>query len=144
MFETLFGTEHCTIHIHLHLHLKDVILDYGSVYTFWCFSFERYNGVLGSYYTNNHNIESLFMNKFILQQNSMSLNLEDDLKILYNYAKTNISGPLTSNDSMNSISLQSTRKMALAPMSLLWECNFTLEDATLGALLPHIHGCKND
>ena len=145
MFKTLFGTEHCTINMHLHLHFKDVILDYGPVYTFWCFSFERFNGVLGNYYTNNHNIESQFMKKFILQQNSMTLHLEDDFEDILQLCKDkNLSGSLTSNGSMKSMSLQSTRKLALCPMSSLWECNFTLEDTTLGALLPHMYGCKND
>jgi len=28
-------------------------MDYGPVFGFWLFSFERYNGHLGSTYTNN-------------------------------------------------------------------------------------------
>ena len=30
--------------------------DYGPVFSFWCFSFERYNGIMGDYHTNNVNI----------------------------------------------------------------------------------------
>ena len=48
-FERLCGKENFTINMHLHYHLKDCILDYGPVYSFWLFSFERLNGVLGSY-----------------------------------------------------------------------------------------------
>ena len=42
--------------MHLSSHLVDCIRDYGPVYSFWCFSFERYNGILGSYHKNSHNI----------------------------------------------------------------------------------------
>ena len=30
---------------HLHLHLKECVENYGCVYGFWLFSFERYNGL---------------------------------------------------------------------------------------------------
>lgn len=56
MFEALCGKEKCTPNMHLHGHLKDCILDYGPVFSFWCFSFERYNGIMGDYHTNNVNI----------------------------------------------------------------------------------------
>lgn len=46
-FEHLYGKEACTPNLHMHMHLKDCILDAGPVYTFWCFSFEKYNGMLG-------------------------------------------------------------------------------------------------
>ena len=32
----------------MHCHLKECIVDAGPIYTFWCFSFERYNGLLGA------------------------------------------------------------------------------------------------
>lgn len=50
-FEKLYGKEFCTMNLHLHAHLKACILDYGPVYSFWLFSFERMNGVLGSFRT---------------------------------------------------------------------------------------------
>ena len=43
-FELLYGKERCTSNMHLHCHLRESILDVGLVYSFWCFSFERYNG----------------------------------------------------------------------------------------------------
>ena len=55
-FERLYGTETYTPNMHLSCHIVDCIRDYGPVYSFWCFSFERYNGILGSYHKNNHNI----------------------------------------------------------------------------------------
>lgn len=38
--------------MHLHGHLKECVLDYGPVYNFWCFSFERFNGILSSFKNN--------------------------------------------------------------------------------------------
>ena len=46
-FEQIYDHVHCTINIHLHCHLKDCVLDFGPVYAFWLFSFERLNGFLG-------------------------------------------------------------------------------------------------
>ena len=46
LFETLYGEEHCTPNIHMSLHLKKCLLDFGPLPAFWCFAFERYNGIL--------------------------------------------------------------------------------------------------
>lgn len=54
--------------MHLHLHLKNCFLDYGPAHAFWYFSFECYNGLLGSYPTNQKNIELQIMRKFINSQ----------------------------------------------------------------------------
>ena len=54
--------------MHLHLHLKDCFMDYGPPHAFWCFPFERYNGILGSYSTNKKAIEEQFMRKFCQNQ----------------------------------------------------------------------------
>ena len=43
--------------MHLHGHLKECVLDYGPIYNFWCFSFERFNGILSSFKTNNRCVE---------------------------------------------------------------------------------------
>ena len=37
-----------TLNIHLSLHLYDCSIDYGLLYAFWCFAFERMNGILGN------------------------------------------------------------------------------------------------
>ena len=49
----------------LHLHLKNCSKEFGPVYGFWCFSFERYNGILGSFCSNNHSLSVQLMKKFI-------------------------------------------------------------------------------
>lgn len=64
-FERLYGKEKYTINLHLHGHLRDCILDFGPVYSFWLFAFERLNGVLGSYHTNCHDISLQLMRRFM-------------------------------------------------------------------------------
>lgn len=51
-FERLHGKSKVKPHMHLHGHLKECVLDYGPVYNFWCFSFERFNGILNSFKNN--------------------------------------------------------------------------------------------
>ncbi|KAG9270975.1 hypothetical protein AMEX_G13841 [Astyanax mexicanus] len=64
-FERKYGKEWCTMNMHLHLHLKSCIQDYGPVHGFWCFSFERANGVLGDYHSNNRDSELCMMRKWL-------------------------------------------------------------------------------
>ncbi|EDO31068.1 predicted protein [Nematostella vectensis] len=56
-FQSIYGAERCTPNMHLSCHLGDCVKDYGPVYGFWCFSFERFNGIMGNYHKNNHNID---------------------------------------------------------------------------------------
>ena len=48
MFEELYGEEKCTPNMHLHGQIKDCILNYNPVASFWAFAFERYYGVLAT------------------------------------------------------------------------------------------------
>ena len=64
-FQALYGIKAVTPNMHLHWHLKDVILDYGPIHSFWCFSFERYNGIVGSIITKNRSIELQLMRKIV-------------------------------------------------------------------------------
>ena len=77
-FEEVNGAEYCTSNMHLHLHLKQCILDYGPLHTFWCYSFERYNGTLGHYPTNQKHIEPQLMKKCLLDQTLRCYNNSDD------------------------------------------------------------------
>ena len=52
VFVQLYGPQKLTPNMHLHGHLVDCIYDYGPVYSFGLFAFERLNGILGSYNTN--------------------------------------------------------------------------------------------
>ena len=51
-FQEVNGPAMCTPNMHLHLHLKECLYDYGPPYAFWCYAFERYNGMLGNFPTN--------------------------------------------------------------------------------------------
>lgn len=76
-FKALYGPEACTPNMHLHLHLKESLLDYGPVYAFWHFAFERFNGILGAYSTNNKGIEVQLMRKFLNQQKAKDLHFPE-------------------------------------------------------------------
>ena len=67
-FEGLYGAKLVTPNMHMHTHLCECILDFGPVYAFWLFSFERYNGIMGGYETNNRAIELQLMRKFLRDQ----------------------------------------------------------------------------
>ena len=64
-FEDMYGSKYCTPNMHMHTHIKSCILEFGPTYGFWCFSFERYNGILGSFSTNNHALTITLMKKFV-------------------------------------------------------------------------------
>ena len=51
----------------LHCPLAESVLNFGPTYSFWCFSYERYNGILGSYSTNNHSINAQDMRNVLYQ-----------------------------------------------------------------------------
>lgn len=72
-YETLYRASMCTPNMHLHLHLKDSLLDYGPVYAFWCFPFERYNGIFQSFQKNWICTELQIMNKFVNYQHCITL-----------------------------------------------------------------------
>ena len=74
-FERLYGSEQVTPNMHLHMHLADCLKDFGPVYGFWLFSFERYNGILGKFQTNNRSIEIQMMRKFVRDQAFRDLQL---------------------------------------------------------------------
>ena len=47
LIEENYGQEYITPNIHLSLHIIECCKDYRPIYSFWCYSFERMNGVLG-------------------------------------------------------------------------------------------------
>ena len=66
-FENRYGKQWCTMNMHLHLHLKSCVKDFGPVHGFWCFSFERANGTMGNYNTNNQDTEVITMRKWLAE-----------------------------------------------------------------------------
>jgi hypothetical protein len=47
LIEEKYGRDKITPNLHLSLHLLECSNDYGPLYSFWCFFFERMNGMLG-------------------------------------------------------------------------------------------------
>ena len=66
LVQSTLGRQYVTCNMHLHGHLADCIYNFGSIYAFWLFAFERYNGILGSIPTNRKGIEVQLMKKFLL------------------------------------------------------------------------------
>ncbi|RHZ46462.1 hypothetical protein Glove_621g28 [Diversispora epigaea] len=64
-----YGPEFITSNIHLSMHIPECIRDYGSVYSFWLFPYERLNGYIGSYPNSNRQIEPELMG--IVLKNSL-------------------------------------------------------------------------
>ena len=83
-FIDAYGHEHFTPNMHMHIHLRDCCSDFGSIYGFWCFAFERCNGILGSFQTNNRCIESQIMKKFIFQQQVFKLQFPTEFQDISN------------------------------------------------------------
>jgi hypothetical protein len=50
LVENSYGPGKITPNMHLCLHICECALDYGPLYAFWCYSFERMNGLLGNYF----------------------------------------------------------------------------------------------
>jgi hypothetical protein len=48
LVEQRYGPEKITPNMHLCLHICECAFDYGPLYAFWCYSFERMNGLLGN------------------------------------------------------------------------------------------------
>ena len=47
LVEENYGPAVITPNIHLSLHITECCRDYGPLHSFWCYSFERMNGILG-------------------------------------------------------------------------------------------------
>lgn len=93
--EQAFGSECITPNMHLHIHLDRCLYDFGTVYLFWLFSFERENGILGYIPTNKRNIEIQLMRTFLKSNHAFDLFYDEsteeefgpdfqNLKILHN------------------------------------------------------------
>ena len=64
--------------MHVACHLKECILDYGPLSSFWCFPFERYNGFLEGLQKSWNGPEKQMMYKFFNMQNIHSLQHVND------------------------------------------------------------------
>ena len=78
-FENLYGKGKTTSNMHLHLHMKECIINYGPVHAFWCFLFERYNGILGSFQINWISPELQMIKKFTAYQHLLLSDIQSSL-----------------------------------------------------------------
>ena len=62
----------------MYRHLKECLIDYGPVYDFWLFLFERFNGVLVSYHTNQKASQIQLMCKFLSDSSIYTISCNDD------------------------------------------------------------------
>lgn len=63
--ERLHEKESITPNMFLRCHIVECAHNYRSVYAFWSSSFERYNGILGTYQHNNIFVPIQIMRKFL-------------------------------------------------------------------------------
>ncbi len=78
-FELLYGKENTTPNMHLHLHMKDCVLNCGPVHSFWCFPFERFNGILGSFQRNWAVPELQMLKKIVSYHQFLQSSLDSSL-----------------------------------------------------------------
>ena len=65
LIENTYGPEFITSNIHLALHIPDCCRDYGPIYSYWLFPFERLNGYIGKVLTYFTSVSLKFFNKSI-------------------------------------------------------------------------------
>ena len=82
--ERMYGKKSVTPNMHMHGHLKECVIDYGPLHSFWLYAFERYNGILESIPNNNRSIECQLFNRFIEDNRAISdevpLDVPENLK----------------------------------------------------------------
>lgn len=69
----IYGCRSITPNMHMHCHLADCVKDYGPAHSFWVFSFERYNGLLGNQPNNNRSIEMQLLRRFLRDNSHLGL-----------------------------------------------------------------------
>lgn len=72
--------------MYLYGYLLDCLFDFGLIYLFWLFSFERENGIFGFYLINRKSIEIQIMKKYLKESwvREKQLDFDDDFLCLFN------------------------------------------------------------
>ena len=115
--ERMYGPSVVTPNLHLHCHLREVMLDYGPVYNVWLFSFERYNGILESFPTNNHSIEIQLMRRFIRETTLCSLSLPEQFHTDFGDLLEAVSAPTVQGSLRNTLQMYATSESMLCGVS---------------------------
>ena len=77
-FEQFYGWESCTPNLHMHCHLKECMFDVGPLYSYWCFSFVCYDGILENMKMMWRALELQLMHKFFSLQTLADVVLPED------------------------------------------------------------------
>lgn len=64
-FCQVYGKWQVSVNYHMSLHIPDIIEHLGPPHCFWCFPYERLNGILSGFPRSNRNIEIEVFNKFL-------------------------------------------------------------------------------
>ena len=64
LFNRLYGKWSSSVNYHMALHIPEMICDFGPPNAFWCFAYERLNGVLAGTPNSNRNVEVEVANRF--------------------------------------------------------------------------------
>ncbi|EDO31067.1 predicted protein [Nematostella vectensis] len=133
-FQSIYGAERCTPNMHLSCHLGDCVKDYGPVYGFWCFSFERFNGIMGNYHKNNHNIGVQFMRKFTRDTRLHAMPFPDNCKEMFSVLPACSEGSVADTLHAGHITLQVSPRPPIKRVAL--DC---LESAAMADLSKKSH-----
>ena len=74
-YEKVYGKNNCIPNMHMHLHLCQCIKSYGPSSAFWCFPFERFNGIMGRFQNNWIFPEQQMAHKFLAYQDLLMMEL---------------------------------------------------------------------
>ena len=66
--------------MHLHCHIRQCVEDYGPVYNFWLFSYERYNGILEHFPCSNRSVELQLMQRFIKEFHVCTISIPEQFQ----------------------------------------------------------------
>lgn len=143
LYEQLYGKEKCTPNMHMHHHLRESVLNYGPVHAFWCFPFERYNGILGNFQKNWISPELQMTRKFLAYQKlllmDVSTSLPSDLREFFEYqvgkcAEISVSEGSLEQSHVNSLDLLEYKKNS--------NCNISYIDACESSFHTCSHRCE--
>jgi hypothetical protein len=135
-FQDLYGTEACTPNLHMACHLKESMLDYGPFPAFWCFSFERYNGILEGMCKSWISPEKQMFSKFLNLQYLNSIDIEHA-----NLPKDDFVGIISGGSFFKQSKIHSSvEQMAIDGIDIAWQINnHTCEVARIDASLKCHH-----
>ena len=132
-FESLYGQLEVTPNMHLHSHLINCVLDYGPVHNFWLFSFERFNGLLGDFKTNQRAVEIQLMRKFLRDQDIRDLPFpsvfREHFEPIFNQMKNTNMDPLQD--------ISSTVDLLSLSDGIVTKSNLWFDSGTCNCIPPH-------